>query len=82
MSNKKRERFIKVASDRTNRIIYTLKLLSNCSNKNNYDYSKAEVKRIFGAIEEELEFVKNSFIRKTKAKTSFYLETHKNKNLK
>ena len=37
--NQKRERFIKIAENRTNKIISTLKLLGNCANKSNYDYT-------------------------------------------
>ena len=61
MADKKKERFIKIAENRTNKIIDTLKLLGNCSNKANYSYTNDEVKQIFNAIEEELKKTKNRF---------------------
>lgn len=57
----KRERFKKVAVQRTNKVINYIRLLGNCSNKNNYDYSEADVKKIFSAIEKELKLSKSKF---------------------
>lgn len=70
MINKK-DRFIKVASYRTNQALRYIRLISNCSNRNNYDYSDAEVKKIFSAIDEELRITKLKF--KSKKKRSFEL---------
>lgn len=42
-------------------IYYYTKLIGNCSNKSNYDYSDTEVKSIFSAIEVELKIPKNRF---------------------
>ncbi len=59
--NTKKERFKKVAVQRTNKIINYIRLLGNCSNKNNYEYSELEVKKIFIAIEKELKIAKTKF---------------------
>ena len=50
----KHERFERIAANRTNRIIDTLRLLGNCSNRSNYEYTDEEVKKIFAAIEAEV----------------------------
>ena len=60
----KRERFEKVAVARTNKILNDLRLLGNCSNKNNYEYSDKDIKKIFGAIEAELKKSKYKFLGK------------------
>lgn len=57
----KRERFVRIAEARTNKIIDMLRLLGNCSNKGNYDYSEADVQKIFGTIERELKAAKVKF---------------------
>jgi len=57
----KRERFVRIAEARTNKIIDMLRLLGNCSNKGNYDYSEADVQKIFGTIERELKAAKIKF---------------------
>ena len=57
----KRERFKKVAVQRTNKIINYIRLLGNCSSKNNYEYSESDVKKIFLAIEKELKLSKAKF---------------------
>lgn len=61
MDNIKRERFIRIAEQRTNKIIKMLKLLSNCSNKSAYEYTDAEIKKIFDTIETELKNSKSKF---------------------
>ena len=61
MSETKREKFIRIAEARTNKIINMVKLLGNCSNKAVYDYTKEDVKIIFSAIEEELRNSKAKF---------------------
>lgn len=57
----KRERFLKVAEARTNKIISMIRLLGNCSNTNNYQYTDKEIKQIFDAIESELKSAKTKF---------------------
>lgn len=60
----KKERFKKVAETRTEKILKMLELLGNCANKNNYEYTDAQVKKIFSSIEEELEKTKMQFKNK------------------
>ena len=48
----KHQRFVRLAEARTNKIIATLRLLGNCSSPVVYEYSKADVQKIFRAIEE------------------------------
>ena len=57
----KRERFIRLAEARTNKIIDMMKLLGNCSSTANYEYTEEDVKKIFGAIERELKNTKSKF---------------------
>lgn len=65
----KEKRFKRVAENRTNRIIDQIRLLGNCSNKSNYEYSDEDVKKIFSAIESELKASKSKFkTRSTKNK--------------
>lgn len=61
MAENKRERFVRIAENRTNRIIDTLRLLANCSNKSNYDYSEEDIKKIFAAIEKEVRNARSAF---------------------
>ena len=68
----KRERFKKVAVQRTNKIINYIRLLGNCSNKNNYEYTDNDVKKIISAIEKELKLLKTKF-EENNGKDKFYL---------
>ena len=60
----RRERFVRVAEARTNKIISMVRLLGNCSGRGAYDYSQSDVKKIFGAIERELSSAKKRFADK------------------
>lgn len=57
----KRERFVRLAEARTNKILDMLKLLGNCSSTSNYEYTDEDVKKIFGAIEREMKNAKAKF---------------------
>ena len=66
MKNQKRERFVKIAEARTNKIIKMIKLLSNCSNRSAYEYDNNDVKQIFSGLEKELRQAKLKFTQNEK----------------
>lgn len=71
----KRDRFVRVAETRTNKIIAMIRLLGNCSGKGNYDYTDTDVKKIFTAIENELSEAKGRFVtKKGESKRAFSLD--------
>ena len=58
----KRERFIRLAEARTNKILDMMRLFGNCSSTTNYEYTDEDVKKIFNAIEKELKITKAKFM--------------------
>ena len=58
----KRDRFVRIAEARTNKILEMMRLLGNCSSKANYDYTEEDIRKIFGALERELKNTKNRFL--------------------
>ena len=56
-----RERFIRIAEARTQKIIDMIDLLGNCSNQYNYDYTQKDVDKMFSAIETALKASKAKF---------------------
>lgn len=52
--SEKRERFEKVASKRVQRVLDTLELIQNCANRNNYEYDRSDVDRMFSEISKAL----------------------------
>lgn len=60
--DKKRERFVRIAEARTNKILDMLRLLANCSNKSNYNYDEDDIKQIFAAIDKEVKATRNAFL--------------------
>ena len=59
----KRLRFERVASNRVQRILDTLTLLQNCSNRNNYEYSESDVERMFAEITKKLRETKAAYAK-------------------
>ena len=62
MAESKRDRFVRIVENRTNKILDMLRLLTNCANKSNYDYDEDDIKQIFAAIEKEVKATKNAFL--------------------
>lgn len=59
---KKREKFVRLAEARTNKIIEMLRLLGNCSSKANYEYTDDDIRKIFSTIDKEVKNTKNRFL--------------------
>ena len=57
----KRDKFVRIAEARTNKIINMIQLLGNCSNQSLYEYSTKDVNKIFNAIQNELDESKKRF---------------------
>jgi hypothetical protein len=66
MTETRQERFKRLAIYRTNAVLEKLRILGNLSNKANYDYSEADVSKIFSAIESQLRTIKLRFSGSTK----------------
>ena len=64
----KADKFKRIATFRTNRVLNDLRLLGNCSNTSAYSYTEEDVKKIFSAIEGEVKQVKLMFGRNKKKK--------------
>lgn len=69
ITQEKKERFKKIASRRTARILDTLRKLGNCSRRGVYSYSSEDVKKIFSTIYSETQKAEKLFDPKTKPDT-------------
>ena len=69
-----RDRFVRIAGNRVNRILDALDSLGNCSNRRNYDYSDTDVKKIFSEIESKLKETKSMFQATAQEKKRFTLQ--------
>jgi len=58
----KRKRFEKVAGNRVQKILDTLALLQNCSNRNNYEYSESDVEQMFFEISKALKDARSAYV--------------------
>ena len=62
----RKEKFVRLATYRTNLVLEKLRILGNLSNKTNYDYTDEEVNKIFTAIDSQLRIAKARFTGKRK----------------
>lgn len=63
-----RSAFVRLAEARTNKILKSLDLLGNLSNKSNYSYSDEDIKKIFKAIDQKASLVSSKFKASTRSK--------------
>lgn len=63
-----RERFVRIAEARTQKIIDMIELLGNCSNQYNYEYTQKDVEKMFSAIESALKASKARFTTESTSK--------------
>lgn len=54
----KREKFVQLAEARTKNAIKAIRTIAKLGNKNAYDYSEADVKRIAAALSKEIDALK------------------------
>ena len=57
----KEERFKRIAEKRVQRVLDSLRSLSQCSNKRMYDWNEGQLKKIWNAIEKSLKSCKEKF---------------------
>ncbi len=55
------ERFKRIASLRTQKILDGLRLLGNCANRSVYSYTQEDTSKIFSAIDKEFRRIKSLF---------------------
>ena len=64
----KRDKFVRIAEARTNKIINMIQLLGNCQSL--YEYSQKDVNKIFNAIQAELDEAKKRYSKQDSQKGS------------
>ena len=69
MKHIKRDKFELIAEKRVSKILNDLRLLGNCSNRNNYEYKQEEVQQMF-------EVIRNA-VKETQKKYEFELQRKK-----
>lgn len=67
----KNEKFKRLAKQRGDRALKDINLLGNLSNRNNYEYSDQEVKRLFSILDEELRSANEKFKTRLKREIRF-----------
>ncbi|OES43351.1 hypothetical protein [Domibacillus iocasae] len=74
----KLEKFERLAEKRTVEAIKKIRLLSNLSNKNNYNYTNKHVEKMIGALEKEIRDLKRKFQDDSESKSNVIFKFDKN----
>lgn len=61
INDSKKERFKRLAEYRTNEVLKRLRVLGNCANRSAYEYTEAELNKIFSEIERKMKETKARF---------------------
>jgi hypothetical protein len=69
----KREKFRRLSEARTENVIQQIRVLTNCANRINYNYTQEEVEQIFQALNNALAESRKAFNSKVKNHTKFKL---------
>jgi len=71
----KRQKFVKLAEARVNRAIKDIRLIGNLANRNSYEFTEEDARKMFRVLHKELETAKSRFPGDGRAKASeFRLE--------
>jgi hypothetical protein len=65
----KREKFVQLAESRTRNAMKAIRTIGKLANKNAYDYSDADVKRIASALSREVEAMRTRMLQIAKKDT-------------
>lgn len=66
----KRAKFVELVENRVNRSIKDIRLVGNLANRNAYDYSEDDVRKIFRALQKEIDSAKARFTGDTGGRDS------------
>ena len=67
----KSELFLRLAKLRTEKVLKTLRILGNCSNRNNYEYTQEQIDSMTIRLSEALENTLNMFHKSKKELETF-----------
>jgi hypothetical protein len=70
----KRQKFVELAEARVSRVLKDIQLVGNLSNSAAYEFTEADVKKIFGAIQKETEVARSRFSPNASSGPEFKLE--------
>ena len=59
----KRSKFVELAEARVNKTLKDLQLVGNLSNRSAYEFTEADIRKIFGALQKGLDAAKSRFSR-------------------
>jgi len=70
-----RQKFVRLATARTNKAIKSIQLIGNLSNRSNYQYTDADIEKVFKALTNEIRECRQRFDQRSEGnEAGFRLE--------
>nr|WP_137676676.1 hypothetical protein [Parerythrobacter lutipelagi] len=60
--SEKREKFVRLAENRVNKALKDIQLIGNLCNRNAYEYTEGDIRKMFRALQEALDSSKKRFV--------------------
>lgn len=57
----RREKFVELATKRTNKALEQMRLIGNLANRSNYEFTEEDARKIVRALQKELDGIKGRF---------------------
>ena len=71
----RREKFVKLANSRVNKALKEIKLIGNLANKTYYEYTNADIDKMFNALKKEIRSSQDRFgSNNNRSEQSFSIE--------
>lgn len=61
-SRDKSTKFVELANKRVNRALKDIQLIGNLANRQNYEFTDDQAKKILKALQQEIDYLKQSFL--------------------
>lgn len=72
MNRDKTAKFVELANKRVNKALKDIRLISNLANRQNYEYTEDQARKIVKALQQEVHILKQNFMTTAESNTNVF----------
>ncbi|MBX3648306.1 MAG: hypothetical protein KF766_11630 [Rhodocyclaceae bacterium] len=72
MNRDKTAKFVELANKRVNKALKDIRLISNLANRQNYEYTEDQARKIVKALQQEVDILKQNFMTTAESNTNVF----------
>ena len=72
MNRDKTAQFVELANKRVNKALKDIRLISNLANRQNYEYTEDQARKIVKALQQEVDILKQNFMTTAESNTNVF----------